>query len=271
MLRQAWSIRFHQILNSGNFHDCDLPTLDALNERVADLQARQSRLKRGSHQWRKRQQQIRNARRDIGNIKDNWEHHTAKAIAVANDTVIVEKLRHNNMRRSTRGTSENPGKNAAAKRGLNRSLANARPGAMQQNMARHCRKSGSNCLEVDPAGTGITCYGCGHRDRKNRKTQGLFLCQGCHAQANADENAARNIRRKGMQLITLYLLVQIWKCIPHPKYRRVGIPSLGDSQRSVLTALGGLWHFRRQGKLNVRHAPQLAHAVTPQQAAITRG
>ena len=71
---------------------------------------------------------------------------------------------------------------------------------MQQKLQRHCQKTGSNYLKVNPAGTSITCYGCGHRDRKNRKTQGLFHCLRYLIAVNADENAARNIRRRGHEM-----------------------------------------------------------------------
>ena len=211
---------------TANFYDCNITKLDTLNKTINAGKARQQRLKHSSRQWRKEQAKIRKAHRDIANIKDNWEHHTAKAIAENNDVVIVEQLRHTDMRQGTRGTPENPSNNAAQKRGLNRTLSNARPGAMQQKLQRHCQKTGSNYLKVNPAGTSITCYSCGHRDRKNRKTQGLFLCLRCLIAVNADENAARNIRRRGLQLILLYLLMSTWSYVPNPKDRRVGIPSL---------------------------------------------
>lgn len=57
--------------------------------------------------------------------------------------------------------------------------------------------SGVHLLKVDPRNTSRTCNKCGHCDKKNRRSQSGFLCQSCGHAANADENAAKNIRDIG--------------------------------------------------------------------------
>jgi putative transposase len=47
---------------------------------------------------------------------------------------------------------------------------------------------------VDPRNTSRTCSQCGHCHKNNRKTQEYFHCRSCGHAANADVNAARNIR-----------------------------------------------------------------------------
>ena len=47
---------------------------------------------------------------------------------------------------------------------------------------------------VDPRNTSRTCSVCGHCEKANRKSQAVFLCKHCGFSANADWNAARNIR-----------------------------------------------------------------------------
>lgn len=47
---------------------------------------------------------------------------------------------------------------------------------------------------VDPRYTSQTCATCGHRERGNRQAQARFSCKSCGHQANADVNAAINIR-----------------------------------------------------------------------------
>jgi putative transposase len=49
---------------------------------------------------------------------------------------------------------------------------------------------------VDPRNTSRTCSACGHAEKANRKSQGLFLCQRCGFALNADFNAAINISRQ---------------------------------------------------------------------------
>jgi putative transposase len=50
---------------------------------------------------------------------------------------------------------------------------------------------------VDPRNTSRTCSECGHCEKGNRKSQDRFSCKACGFEANADWNAARNIRALG--------------------------------------------------------------------------
>lgn len=56
------------------------------------------------------------------------------------------------------------------------------------------RLAGVPVVLVDPRNTSRTCAECGHCDKKNRNSQAEFFCKACGHQANADRNAARNIR-----------------------------------------------------------------------------
>jgi len=54
--------------------------------------------------------------------------------------------------------------------------------------------AGIPIVQVDPRNTSKTCSVCGHCERGNRKNQAEFVCKHCGFSANADWNAARNIR-----------------------------------------------------------------------------
>lgn len=58
--------------------------------------------------------------------------------------------------------------------------------------------SGVRVLHVDPRNTSRTCSACGHCEKANRKSQSEFVCKVCHYSANADVNAALNIRSLGI-------------------------------------------------------------------------
>lgn len=58
---------------------------------------------------------------------------------------------------------------------------------------------------VDPRNTSRTCAECGHCEKDNRKSQEKFLCVSCGHRANADQNAARNIRAQGVRKSPLEL------------------------------------------------------------------
>lgn len=51
---------------------------------------------------------------------------------------------------------------------------------------------------VDPRNTSRTCNECGCVDKANRKSQAEFLCAACGYAANADINAAQNIRARAV-------------------------------------------------------------------------
>ena len=58
--------------------------------------------------------------------------------------------------------------------------------------------AGVPVLKVDPRNTSRTCSVCGYCEKANRKTQADFVCLHCGHSANADFNAARNIRAKAL-------------------------------------------------------------------------
>lgn len=56
--------------------------------------------------------------------------------------------------------------------------------------------------DVMAAGTSITCSCCGHMDKNNRKTQDLFICEGCGFTVHADMNASVQIGRRGIMKVS---------------------------------------------------------------------
>lgn len=58
--------------------------------------------------------------------------------------------------------------------------------------------AGVPIVKVDPRNTSRTCPECGHCEKANRKSQSMFRCKACGHDANADLNAARNIRNRAL-------------------------------------------------------------------------
>ena len=54
---------------------------------------------------------------------------------------------------------------------------------------------------VDPKYTSQTCSVCGCKDSANRISQSNFVCKSCGAEFNADYNASKNIKSKGIALM----------------------------------------------------------------------
>ena len=109
--------------------------------------------------------------------------------------VAIESLRSINMMALTRGTAAAPGKNVAAKRKLNESLAEAAIGHVGKLLREEAAKLGIPTVSVPPQGTSQTCPRCGDR-HPNRESQAVFRCRNCGLYAHADWTAAVIIRNQ---------------------------------------------------------------------------
>jgi IS605 OrfB family transposase len=64
-------------------------------------------------------------------------------------------------------------------------------------IAYKAQRDGVPVVYVDPRNTSRTCSECHHCEKRNRKSQSVFLCKHCGHSMNADLNAARNLSRLG--------------------------------------------------------------------------
>ena len=110
--------------------------------------------------------------------------------------VSIESLHPISMMASARGTSAAPGKNVAAKRKLNESLAESAIGYVGKLLREEAAKLGIPTVSVPPQGTSQTCPRCGDRHRNNRESQAVFRCRQCGLYAHADWTAAVIIRNR---------------------------------------------------------------------------
>lgn len=61
---------------------------------------------------------------------------------------------------------------------------------------------GIKVLEISEADTSNTCFNCHIKNKKARKTQGLFQCSSCNIKTNADYNGAMNILQRGVGILS---------------------------------------------------------------------
>ena len=98
-----------------------------------------------------------------------------------------------NMAASTRGTVDEPGRNVARMRGLNRSILNVGWHRIQTMLA--CKAA--RFVKVDPSYTSQACASCGTVDGRSRESQAVFVCTACGHRDNTDGDAAVNILDRG--------------------------------------------------------------------------
>ena len=178
----------------GLFHAPDLRRLEA---RKRSYQRMVARRRRGSRRRERARIRLARTSRRLATVRHNWRHHVSREIAGSAHSVIVEDLKVRNMTRSARGTADEPGTHVRAKAGLNRVVQDTGWGALRAMLA---YKAG-RLIAVDPRNTSRTCHACGHVDAASRRSQAVFHCVACGHADNADANAARNIRRRGLALL----------------------------------------------------------------------
>ncbi|MEU6408069.1 transposase [Microbispora sp. NPDC046933] len=174
--------------------------LKASAGRLGAAQRALARTRRGSTRRRKAVARVAALHAKVRRQRLDGAHKAALTLVRAYDVIVHEDLRIANMTRSAAGTIAQPGRNVAAKSGLNRSILDAGWGVFLRVLAYKAESAGRELIAVDPRNTSRTCSRCGHCAKDNRLTQAQFRCQACEHTAHADVNAAKNILRAGLAL-----------------------------------------------------------------------
>ena len=156
-----------------------------------------SRKKKGSNNRAKAKAKIAKQNLRIANMRKDFLHKLSRSYS-ENQAVIVEDLKIKNMTKSAKGTEEKPGKNVAQKRGLNRSITQQSWGMFFELLEYKIKENGGTLIKVAPEFTSQICNCCGHVSKENRQSQAKFVCTACGHSDNADTNASKNIRDRGL-------------------------------------------------------------------------
>jgi transposase len=158
--------------------------------RLLRLQRKLARSRRGSRRRGKTRTAIARLRARETDRRRDWAEKASTSIARRFDVIHVEDLDIRGMTRAVKGTADSPGRNVAAKAGLNRGILASGWGLLVRRLE---QKAPGRVRKVRPAFTSQRCSACGHVDAKSRESQADFACTACGYACNADVNAARNI------------------------------------------------------------------------------
>ena len=140
-------------------------------------------------------------RRERADRRRQVNDHAIRLLSDGYAMVAVEDLQLKPMLSSAKGGPAAPGKNVAAKRGLNRSLSQAAIAEGLTLLESQAVKRGAWFEKVIAAGSSLTCSRCGFWRPDNRKSQAVFQCQQCGHSANADVDAAAVLAHRGFYLL----------------------------------------------------------------------
>ncbi len=171
--------------------------LEQAAERIADLQRRKARCKRGSGNRRRARQALAKAWRKVRNQRRDFHHRHARRLVNGCDVIAVENLNVAGMTRRPQPKPDDAGgyapNGAAAKAGLNKSILDAGWSQFVGILAAKAEEAGRRVVAVNAAFTSIDCHVCG--TRCTRPCQDTVVCPQC-GEIDADLNAARNIHTR---------------------------------------------------------------------------
>ncbi len=173
---------------------------------LARLQKSLARKKKGSRNRLKARRALARFHAKLARRRRNAAHVISHQLTEQHTHIAFEDLRLTNMTASARGTVEQPGRNVAAKAGLNRAILDVSPGQIRSMTKYKAAWAGGECVEVDARHTSQRCSECGGHPRDDATTNHLphgrvardrFVCPLCGHEVHADINAARNILALG--------------------------------------------------------------------------
>ena len=126
----------------------------------------------------------------------DWRmRHRAQTLLYFADGWRAKEIK--NMSRSAAGNADKPGKNVAAKSGLNKAILDQGWFEFRRQLNYKLDWNGGILIAVPPQYTSQTCPCCDHVAKANRQTQAKFECMECGYANNADVVGATNILARG--------------------------------------------------------------------------
>ena len=149
---------------------------------------------------------------------------------------------------------------ARAKAGLNRAILSSGWGRVRQYTTYKAARRNQLVIAVPPHYTSQECCRCGHIHPDNRKTQSRFVCQRCGHAENADTNAAKVQRKRGIALLREGVKAKPVKRAAVRRKKNLNVTGAGCSNTSV----------ERSNKTKASLKNLSSHAATKQKMKAVR-
>jgi putative transposase len=189
------------VVNFASFSDGEvlapLNSFKRIEEKLAAAQQTLSHKVKFSSNWRKQVAVVNGIHRTIANCRKDYINKASTTVSNNHAFPVMEDLHVANMTASAAGTFEEPGKNVAAKSGLNKSILDQGWGDFRRKLTYKEQWRGGKVILVPSQGTSQECPLCGHKHAENRRTRDTFSCLCCGFTGDADLVAATNILRRG--------------------------------------------------------------------------
>jgi putative transposase len=154
-------------------------------KKLAKAQKKLARCKKGSNRRKKAKRRVARIHERIHNQRRDTLHKASRHYVDRYQTIIVEDLKPANMVRN---------------QCLAFAIADASWGMFRQYLENKAENAGRQCLAVAPHYTSQKCSQCGEYVQKSLSVR-THVCPFCGYIADRDENAARNILQRGLQVL----------------------------------------------------------------------
>ena len=154
------------------------------------LQRRVSRAQKGGNGRKKAKMLLAKESRRISIRRKNTIHcMTTEVVNKHSANLVIEDLQVKNMTAS----------GGSRKRGLNRAMLSQSLGVIATQLIYKAESAGGQCVKVAPHNTTQMCSDCLSLPRSSiTLSQRTYFCEHCGYVDDRDVNAARNVRRKGL-------------------------------------------------------------------------
>jgi len=170
-------------------------------------QKKMARQKKGSNRRERTKNKISKCYQKVTHIRQDFAHKTSSTLIKSEYKIFsFESLKVKNMIKKPKkvwSDIENrymPNK-AKAKAGLNKRILDSAWRRTLDYVVYKARQHGKIVIEVASHFSSQTCAACQHTCSSNRKTQESFICISCGHKDNADYNAAKVVKQRGMRAI----------------------------------------------------------------------
>ncbi|WP_409025502.1 transposase [Gallibacterium anatis] len=187
-------------LSNGDFFE-PLNAFKTYKGKLAKLQRQLKNKVKFSQNWQKLKAKIAKLHHKIANCRKDFLHQTSSKISKNHAMIYIEDLQVSNMSKSAKGTAEAPGKNVAAKSGLNQAILDQSWFEFRRQLDYKTQWQGGFLVAVPAQNTSRTCPCCGHVAKENRQTQANFECVECGYTENADVVGALNVLGRGRAIV----------------------------------------------------------------------
>ena len=187
-------------LSNGEFFE-PLNAFKTYKGKLAKLQRQLKNKVKFSQNWQKLKAKIAKLHHKIANCRKDFLHQTSSKISKNHAMIYIEDLQVSNMSKSAKGTAEAPGKNVAAKSGLNQAILDQSWFEFRRQLDYKTQWQGGFLVAVPAQNTSRTCPCCGHVAKENRQTQANFECVECGYTENADVVGAMNVLARGRAIV----------------------------------------------------------------------